>query len=360
MSIQIQQLQEEWPRRLPLASQSSAEVLAGSGQRAPRENGLEEAFARKYRPEADAYRAYDLEGNLLFAKDADEDNLDPKDVRPEIDRSVLRRILLDAIPADTVKWGHALASVRDLSDGERELTFANGDTAAVDILVGADGAKSHVRPLISPAVPIYHGVTGAESSIAPEDTKKPELQDIISMVGDGSMGVLGGQRMLASQRNGDGRIPHVPLGASLRKLIKHCDDNAIYTRPLYHMPLDHKWKHVPGVTILGDAAHVMSPFGGAGTNLAMLDALELGIILADAIDSGTIVEGREAAVAAWEEKRTDAANLVAGIVEPTVPATIRPDARPEVIYQGMLEYMVRPELRRKACRDWIALKGKWL
>ncbi|EJF59086.1 hypothetical protein DICSQDRAFT_172407 [Dichomitus squalens LYAD-421 SS1] len=67
----------------------------------------------------------------------------------------------------------------------------------------------------------------------------------------------------------------------------------------------------------------------------MLDALELGMVLADAINSGTSVEGQEAAVAAWE-KRTNAANLVAGIVEPTVPVT------------GMVEYMANPELRRKA------------
>ena len=345
-----------------------------SGQRALRENGLEEAFVRNSRPEADAYRAYDMEGNLLFSKEGEEEK-DPIDIRPEIDRSVLRKILLDAIPSESIKWGHALASVRDLGNGERELTFTNGNTAVVDILVGADGAKSRVRPLVSSAVPIYHGVTGAEISIAPEDTKKPELQDLVGMVGAGSMGVMGSCKVLAAQRNGDGRIrvylwfpgpedwrlPSDPAEArkvllekfqdwapSLRKFIEYCDDNAIYTRPLYHMPFDHKWKHVPGVTILGDAAHVMSPFGGAGANLAMLDALELGLVLADAINSGRGVEEREAAIAAWEEKRMNAANHILGIVEPTVPATVQPDARPEVVYQGMLEYMGNAELRRTA------------
>jgi len=51
-------------------------------------------------------------------------------------------------------------------------------------------------------------------------------------------------------------------------------------RPIYSMPLDQDWKSLPNLTMLGDAAHLMSPFAGEGVNMAMLDAWELSKYLA--------------------------------------------------------------------------------
>lgn len=53
--------------------------------------------------------------------------------------------------------------------------------------------------------------------------------------------------------------------------------------PVYCLLLEHRWAHIPGLTILEDAARLMSQFAGEGVNLGMVDGFELSVVLADAI-----------------------------------------------------------------------------
>lgn len=299
----------------PLARQQGGtlDMHADTGQRALRLAGLEQQFLSRARYEDQGSRLYNPDGELLL------DHPDTEGDRPEIDRTHLRQLLLDSLPPSSVRWAQKVEGVRALDDGRYAVIANGGAGETFDLVVGADGAWSRVRPLVTAAAPFYEGVTMVELAIDDVDAAHPE---IAALVGRGKMFAVGNAKALIAQRNADAHVRvyatlRVPEGSvafdmsapdrarqhlaamyfagwapQLLELIAAA--HLVAVRPLHALPVGHRWTNRPGVTLIGDAAHLMSPFGGEGANGAMADGADLAMALAHGGDWRQAVADYEA------------------------------------------------------------------
>ncbi|KAK2843916.1 hypothetical protein FQN49_005945 [Arthroderma sp. PD_2] len=275
----------------------SLDIHAETGQQALRDAGLFDEFKRYARYDDTAFALADRLGNTVVQMGQGRD-------APEIDRGELRQILLDSIPEDNIKWGNALKSASVGEDGRPVLQFSDGAVlSGFKLVVGADGAWSKVRKVLTQATPQYSGKSFLESKIGLDN---PLYETIASKIGPGMLMSIGSGKLIVTQRQGNGsyrnytglQIPedyfrngtvdlqdvkatrnllqsdfYADWSEEHKKLIQH----ATHFRPwpLYSLSTeDLAWKSVPGFTIVGDAAHVTIP-NGKGVNLAMTDALKL-------------------------------------------------------------------------------------
>ncbi len=270
------------------------------GQRALEAAGLTDAFRAIVHEGGQASRVLDRHGTVLV--DQPDDGTGG---RPEVLRGDLRQILLDSLPPETVRWGHKLVEARALAGGRHELTFADGATATTALLVGADGTWSRVRGLLSTAEPQYVGTVVVETYLFDVDVRHPAAAQA---VGGGAMYALApGKGIIAHREAGSVIHTYVMLtrtadwvaaidftdgaAAATRVAVEFAGwaseltalitdgDTAPVPRMLHTLPNGHRWQRNPGVTLLGDAAHLMPP-SGDGANLAMLDGAELGEAIA--------------------------------------------------------------------------------
>jgi 2-polyprenyl-6-methoxyphenol hydroxylase-like FAD-dependent oxidoreductase len=78
--------------------------------------------------------------------------------------------------------------------------------------------------------------------------------------------------------------------------------------------------HKPGLLLVGDAAHVMSPVGGVGINVAIQDAIETANLLAEPLRRGTVTEAELAAVQKRREFAVKAVQRIQRVLQNRIAA----------------------------------------
>ena len=292
-----------------------------SGLRVMRECGLWDGFQAAVGDCSEACRVLNPQGTVLHTDEGENAS------RPEIPRNALTNLLIKNVSSDSVKWNHKITAVRhahNTTTGAIEITLdlgANG-TVTYDFVVGADGAWSGVRKLLTDIKPFYSGAQFVTATLRNASTKYPHL---VELNGSGTLSALGDGNGIMTHRGPQDSIrvyaavstphEHWAKAAGLEGktaaevkttllgddklfgkwapplqdlLATACDEDTkdnpnspADILPLYMLPIGHRWERRTGATLVGE-----------GVNMALWDSQDLARAL------GGVPEAENAA--AWQ------------------------------------------------------------
>ena len=236
-----------------------------------------------------------------------------------IHRADLIRALKDKLPADVIRLGRRVVAIGRDHD-KPSVSFADGSSETVDMLVGADGIHSPTRTaLFGPEHPQFTGLVSYRSVVDSSRLSIPNMEAFTKWWGptpDFQIVTFplnrGRETFVFSttpQKDwlheswtmpgdvGELRRAYTNFHPEARALLDACTEvmkSALYVRD----PLP-RWSS-GCITLLGDACHPMTPFMAQGAAMAIEDAVVLGRAMKD-VGTGGVKE----ALARYEDARRD-------------------------------------------------------
>jgi 2-polyprenyl-6-methoxyphenol hydroxylase-like FAD-dependent oxidoreductase len=334
------------------------DLHSSTGMVAMKESGLWSEFTEHARYDGQYLAMTDRNLKYLFVRGAKDNITKVMDERPEIDRAKLRQILTESLPDGMIKWGHRLLDVLD--DGT--LVFQDSRASGFDLVVGAEGAWSKVRKHLNPELtPVFCGVGMHDMHIPDAANIAPDVYKLVNrgsifagsegqrltcqQLGTGDINIYAFQRrddadwMKPEKCGYDSSSPKESKPAILKEYESWCPelraaleavDGPCIPRSLYTLPVGQHWEHKQGFTLIGDAAHLMTPYAGEGVNQAFEDALCLSRVIATSVADGKDLDAdvQQFEVEMWE-RTTKIAQLSLDLLNdwmftPGAPESIMP------------------------------------
>jgi salicylate hydroxylase len=225
--------------------------------------------------------------------------------------------LAAALPAGIVHTGHRAVGYEE-AGGVGRVKFANGTVAEADVVVGADGIHSEMRPFVfPPSKPVFHRTISYRGLVPREKLPGwpmdrwqmwagPSKHFLVFPVRHGTMVNYVGFVPAGEELKESWSLPGDP--AALRQEFKGWDPligevlgqvDKTFRWVLYDREPLGTWSK-GRLTLLGDAAHPMLPHLGQGANQSIEDGMALATILAQ-----TDRDGVPAALQKYERLRRE-------------------------------------------------------
>ncbi len=214
-----------------------------------------------------------------------------------VENALLQTALLDVLdtPGISLRFDTAIRSVKRDGRGY-ELVTGDDQLLRADLVIAADGARSFVRKAVGIETESWpYRQEAFVTHLRPEQPHENTAWQRFLRTGPLGMLPLSDGRIsvvwsTTPERAADAKAASdEELGAMLTEASGFALGELVVAGPRGSFPLTarHARNYVmPGVALIGDAAHAIHPLAGQGANLGLQDAAELARVVVDAIERG--------------------------------------------------------------------------